>query len=742
MSSLVPRIRRNTWRPALALLAAGLMSACATPQREAEHLADAGDPEAALALLRQANADKSGDAALRAAYLKQRDAAVQALIAKADAARRGGHTEEVRVVLDRIDAIAPRDPRAAWLREELARQERHRKLLAEAQTAFDQQQWDRAEGAARSIVDEDPGDAAARKLLTRVSERQAAHSRDDIMLTAGKKAVSLELRDATLRSVFEALAYAGGVNFVFDKDVRTDGKVSLILRNTTVDEAMRVILATQQLDRQLLNSNSVLIYSSNAQKQREHQEMVTRSFYLVNADAKQTQNLIRTMVKTKDLHVDERLNMLVVRDSPEAMRMVERLVEATDLPEAEVMMDVEVMEISSNLLRELGLSWPTAVSYGLVPPSDGTTPSQNIAGDLRGSLRAYIGNPLVTARLNGTSGSTNLLANPRIRARNHEKAHVQLGNKLPVFTTTTTGAGSVTGFIASSVSYLDVGLKLDVEPAVLLDNDIVLKVALEVSSVANQVTGPDGAIAYNVGTRQTSTSIRLKDGETEVLAGLIQDDDRRSAAGVAGLSEIPFLGTLFGVRGNTHDKTEIVMLITPHIVRNVSLPPVAAASIESGTDAQPGVPSLRLAEGSSQMRIGPSQDSGPSASPPQAAVDGSIVAAAAPADIPAAAIAPSLGGPQDALAGSVIRVSVTNPGTEVLATQVAFDAEVLQPAVATASPGRLGIQVPANGTQSVAFSIKPQVAEGSTTVNLSTGGALTIRLHPAVAMVPATSTRP
>jgi len=724
-------------RPALTLLALGILSACATPQREAEQLSQAGQPDAALTLLLQAHADKSADPQLQSAYLKQRELVVRQWLDQAETARRAGHADDVRSALDHLDAVAPGDPRLTWMRGQLARDARHRKLLAEAQADIDQQQWGKAEGLARSVLEEEPGDTAARVLLTRVSERQAARTRDEPLLAGGDKPITLELRDASLRSVFDVLAHAGGINFVFDKDVHSDAKVSLSLRNTTIDDAMRIVLATQQLDRKLLNSNSVLIYQNNAQKQRDYQETVTRSFYLVNADAKQVQTLVRTMVKTKDLNVDERLNVLVVRDTPEAVRMIERLIESVDVPEAEVMMEVEVLEVSTNLLRQAGLTWPTSISYGIVPQTDSSgTAASYISKVGRGNLSAYIANPMVTATLNGTSGSSNLLANPRIRARNHEKAHVQLGNKLPVFTTTTTGAGSVAGFIASSVSYLDVGLKLDIEPSVLLDNDIILKVALEVSSVANQVTGPDGSVAYNVGTRQTSTSIRLKDGETEVLAGLIQDDDSKTAAGVPGLSEVPFLGALFGVRGDTKDKTEIVMLITPHIVRNVSLPPVSSASIESGTDAQPGMPHLRLASNEAQVKIalGNEDTSARSTGTPAA----SSATEPAPAAPPAPLSTPSLGGPQDATAGSIISLTVNNPDGQVLDAQLSYDAAVLEPTGSPAEPGKLSVQVAANGSQAISFSVKPQVSSGSTTISLSTGGSLTINLHPAaVATVPA-----
>ena len=716
--------------PTLTVLALAVLAGCATPQHEAEQLAQSGQPDAALTLLIQAHADKSADPQLRAAYLKQRELVVRQRLEQAELARRAGHLDDVRAALDHLQVIAPEDDRITWMRDQIGRDARHRKLLAEAQADIDQQQWAKAEGLARNVLEEDPGDTAARVLLTRVSEREAARTRDEPLLAGGNKPITLELRDASLRSVFDVMAHAGGINFVFDKDVHSDAKVSLSLRNTTIDDAMRIVLTTQQLERKLLNSNTVLIYQNNAQKQRDYQETVTRSFYLVNADAKQVQTLVRTMVKTKDLHVDERLNVLIVRDTPEAVRMVQRLIESVDVPEAEVMMEVEVLEVATDLMRQAGLTWPTSISYGIVPQASSTgTASSYISKAGRGDLSAYIANPLVTATLNGTSGSSNLLANPRIRARNHEKAHVQLGNKLPVFTTTTTGAGSVTGFIASSVSYLDVGLKLDIEPSVLLDNDIILKVGLEVSSVANQVTGPDGSVAYNVGTRQTSTSIRLKDGETEVLAGLIQNDEQKTAAGVPGLSEVPLLGALFGVRGDTKNKTEIVMLITPHIVRNVSLPAVASASIESGTDSQPGMPYLRLANNEAQVQVGLGADNATvSTGTPATSSTAELLAPPAPA---APLSAPSIGGPQDATAGSIVSLTVNNPDGQVLDAQLSYDAAVLEPTAVAAEPGRLSVQVAANGAQAILFNVKPQVSSGSTTISLSTGGSLTINLHPA-----------
>lgn len=695
------------------LAAALLLAACATPQRQAEQLAAAGQHEAALALLQQAGAESSGDIALRAAYMRQREATVTRLIAEADEARLAGQPDRARAVLARIDAVSPAHPRTAAMRDALDRQQRQQRLAQQARDAFERGELDRAEAAARAVIDLEPGDAAARGLLNRITEQRADATRDALPLAAADKPVTLEFREAPLRTVFEALSRAAGVNFVFDKDVRGDTKITLYLRQTTVDEAMRLVLATQQLDRKLLNDNSVLIYPNTQAKQREHQELVTRSFYLVNADVKQAQTLVRTMAKSRDIFVDERLNLLVVRDTPEVMRLVDRLIESIDLAEPEVMLDVEVMEVSSNRLLQLGLSWPSTINYGL-PGSTGPVTELN-----GGDLRAYVANPLAVARINGSLDSANLLARPKIRARNREKAKVQIGEKLPVFTTTATANVGV----SSSVSYLDVGLKLEVEPQVQLDSDIVIKVALEVSSVVSTVTGPDGSTAYRVGTRQTSTSLRLKDGETQILAGLINDNDRRGSAGIPGLSELPVLGSLFGVRNDTRDKQEIVLLITPRIVRNVALPALAAAPVAAGTDQQPGAASVRLRSGGVQagqgtagLRPGRAVPTSPAG---MAGAGGPAEAGGQAGGNPGSAAGePELGGPQEVTAGSGFRISVRNRGSQPLDSDLLFDGSLFNTQEPGAMPGRVPLQVPAGGVRSLAFTAKADAGSGSATFQL------------------------
>jgi general secretion pathway protein D len=579
----LPRIARFTGALACAAL---LLVGCAEPAlRDARSAADSGDHESAFLVLRAALVQKPSDLAVRAALARESELALAQLASQAGAARAAGRNDRALDLVLRLEAIDSGDPRAAALRREIERDARIEHRLAQASSAFGAGRNEEASAIVREVLTEAPQLAAARALQQRIGSRsRPAPSAASAMAPVFQKNVTLEFREAPLRTVFEALGRSSGVNFVFDKEVRGDAKINVFLKDVTLDEAMRVILATQQLDRKLLNDASVFIYPNTPGKQREHQELITRSFYLANADVKQAQLLIKTMAKTRDVYIDERLNLVIVRDTPEVVAFVDRLIASIDLPEPEVMLEVEVLEISRDQTDELGLQLPEQISYGL----------PGIAGDVllgqRREFRASIANPAVVARLHGTSGASNLLANPKLRARNHEKAKVQIGEKLPVFTTTSVANVG----ISTSVAYLDTGLKLEVEPSVQLDNEVIMKVSLEVSNLIRAITGPQGSIAYQVGTRNATTSLRLRDGETQILAGLINDEDRKSISGLPGLANLPVLGRLFGVHTDSRIKTEIVLLITPRVVRNLSLPDASTLTLSAGVDASPGAKTLRL----------------------------------------------------------------------------------------------------------------------------------------------------
>jgi general secretion pathway protein D len=342
----------------------------------------------------------------------------------------------------------------------------------------------------------------------------------------------------------------------------------------------------------VLNDNTVFVFPNTPQKLREYQELVVKGFYLANADVKQTANMIRTMVKTRDIFIDEKIGLLVIKDTPAAIRLAERLIAAQDLAEPEVMLAVEVLEVSSSRLQQLGIRFPDSLAVsvqgaagvpGLVTLSEWKSRTSDM-------VLLRFTDPLFLLSLRQQDGSTNVLANPRIRVKNKEKARIHIGDRVPVITTTAAATG---GFVSESVTYLDVGLKLEVEPLIYLEDEVGIKVGLEVSNIVKEVRASvGGSLVYQIGTRNAATNLRLRDGETQVLAGLISNEDRRLADRVPGIGDLPVAGRLFSNTTDNAARTEIVLLITPQLVRTLSRPDAASVEFAAGTEASTGTPRL------------------------------------------------------------------------------------------------------------------------------------------------------
>lgn len=561
--------------------------------KEGIDLIDAGDFEVGLAKLAEASRRDPNNRELRQTYFRQRDVILQRHLAEGETARLKGEWDAAETQYQKMLSIDAENSRARNGLEAVRQARRHRSLVAEAEDALKKGNSVVAEARVRVVLAENPSHREAQLLLRRLEERAVrAASAGPQLSSALKGPITLEFTDAPVRRLFEAISKTTGLNFIFDRDVRPDLRTTIFVRNASIEDVLRFILVTNQLERKVLSDNTVLIYPNTPAKVRDYQELVVKTFYLTNTDAKSTATLIRSLIKTKDLHVDDKLNLIVMRDTPDAVRMAERLVATQDLAEAEVMLEVEVLEVSSNLLSELGIRYPNSVSFSLV--GAGGTPGtvtlrewQNRSSDL---IRLSVSDPLLAFNFRNELGRTNLLANPRIRVKNKEKARVHIGDKVPVITTTTTA----TGFAAESVAYLDVGLKLEVEPLISLDDEVGIKVGLEVSNIVREIRGTSGTLTYQVGTRNAATTLRLKDGETQILAGLISDEDRKAVSQIPGLGDLPVVGRLFGSHLDTANKTEIVLLITPRVVRNLARPDANVAEFLSGTEAAVGVPPLLL----------------------------------------------------------------------------------------------------------------------------------------------------
>ena len=571
----------------LTLLAlAALLAACAGTSenfRKAKIEVEAGNEEQGLAQLEAELKRDPKDTELRNYYQNAKALAVQRYLALADNARRAGASDRAEQAYGRALQFDPENDRAKAGLDFVRKDREHRALFTEADAAYKSGNIADAQAKLRQILVENPSHREARALQRRIDEQAARDSATPKLNAALQKPVTMEFRDAPLKSVFELISKQTGLSFVFDRDVQPDLKATVFVRDTSIDEVIRLVLVTNQLERKVLNDNTVLVYPNTAAKTRDYKDLVVKSFYLGNADAKQTANMLRSLVKTRDLFVDEKLNLLVMRDTPEAVRVAEKLVANQDKSEPEVMLEVQVLEVGHTDFTALGIQWPGQVALGIKGAAG--IPGQAKVNELgSGVLGLTVSDPLFALNMRQQVGRSNILANPRIRIKNREKARIHIGDKVPVITTT---AGA-TGFVSESVNYLDVGLKLEVEPQVFLDDDVGIKVGLEVSSVGDQVKTTSGTIAYKVSTRNTASVLRLRDGETEVLAGLINNEDRRNSSQVPGLANLPVAGRLFQSKEDTVNKTEVVLLITPHVIRNIERPEVKLEEFSSGTEAELG----------------------------------------------------------------------------------------------------------------------------------------------------------
>jgi general secretion pathway protein D len=686
----------------LALTQAGCQGV--TKYQGAQSLLAEGKVEEGLAQLHEAMKAQPNNPEYRSAYVATRERAVYLWLEQAERARQAGRAAEAEALYKRILAIDPGNARALSAREQASRDVRHDNFYREAQAAWKNNDAQTASDRLRAILSENAGHRGALELKRAIEEKTVRPPEQPKLSDALRKPITIEFRDAPIRQVFEVFARTAGLNFVFDREVRSDLRTTVFLRNTTIQEAVSLVLLTNQLEQRVLNDSSILIYPNTPAKAREYQALTVRTFFLNNGDVKSAAATLRTIIKTRDIVIDEKQNMLVIRDTPEAIRLAERLLALHDLPEPEVMLEVEILEVKRTRLMDLGIQWPSQLSLSPLSTTGGTSLTlsdlKNISSS---SLGATIDPAIINLRKEDTDA--NILANPRIRSRNREKARILVGDRLPNITTTATA----TGFVAESVTYVDVGLKLEVEPTIHMDDEVAIKIALEVSNVVNQIQTRSGSLAFQIGTRNATSVLRLRNGENQVLAGLISDEDRYAANKVPGLGDLPIIGRLFGRSRDDVQKTEIVLSITPRIVRNPQRPALRDAEFDVGTEA-----SLRTWSGDARAAE-PLPNGKPRAAPPPAIPSGSQPAPGAqppaspsapgaqPSATPAAPGAAGMGEASSAPAESM--PMATAPSPAVGGSAVGGPTAIVPPATSFAwqGPG----QASTGATFIVALAISP-----------------------------------
>ncbi len=446
-------------------------------------------------------------------------------------------------------------------------------------------------------VELDPSYKDALEGVARLSAEQHAIDRDDRQ----KQPITLQFRNAGLKEVVEALGKAAHVNFVFDKDVRND-PVTISLEDKPFDEALALVLNSNSLFAQKAGQTLFIISPNTKQKQEQYQDLMIRTFYLSSAKAKDMVALLKSMLDVKHIHGNEALNTIVIRDQPEKVELAEKIIQANDREDSEVLFDVEVLEVNRTVDQTYGLSYPKQVAGALIPPGFAGT----IAGDIGQQFTyrnlaslgqdSYLFKLPTNVQLDFFKQITDAktLAAPKVRVLNNKKAEVNIGDKQPILLSTTnvlpgqaaTGAVPTTSTV-TSIEFRDTGVKLTVEPNIHLANELALKMKIEVIRLGDTVLLQQSPpiTQFKFGNRSAETMLNVRDGETIVLGGLLQEEDRRTRVTIPWIGDIPFLGNLLSSFKTQRVTTEVILTITPHIVNSLRLPSPQGQAFWSGTES-------------------------------------------------------------------------------------------------------------------------------------------------------------
>jgi general secretion pathway protein D len=381
---------------------------------------------------------------------------------------------------------------------------------------------------------------------------------------------SLVFSSASSRTVFTALARFAGINVMFDPAFR-DVPISADLRNLSLEEALASLSSTTRTFYRVSSPRTIIIVPDTPAKRREYEEAIVRTFYLSNADIKEVMDLLRIVIDVRQISPITANNAISLKDTPERIAAAARLISAIDKARPEVIIDVELLEVDRTRLREYGLQITSPGVEGLSGTVDVNRDGLTLQ-DLRKLTQADIfitGVPGIFYRLLKTDANTRTLANPKLRAIEGIGAQAKFGERVPIPVTqfAPIATGGLNQQPITSFQYENIGVNIDIVPRTHHNDEVSLALKVSVSSISG--SGFGGLPTF--GNREITTTIRLKDGETNMLAGLIRDDERNVLTGVPGLVDLPLIGRLFANNRRQVQETDIILTLTPHIVRVLDL---------------------------------------------------------------------------------------------------------------------------------------------------------------------------
>jgi general secretion pathway protein D len=381
--------------------------------------------------------------------------------------------------------------------------------------------------------------------------------------------IVMMFRDRPIGEVFEAISKASGLNFLYDDKVDTKKPITIDIGNVTMEKALDILMLQTKNFYKVIDEHTILIAPDQRQKRQEYEDQVIRTFYLSNGDTKQVVTLLRTLLNSRQIAENPELNSVTIKDTPDKVAIGEKIIAANDKSRGEIIIDVEILEIDRSVARNAGLDLSTKTLTLQFRDGAQFVPLNNL--DVLKQSGNWLVGPIPSVIINFLKSDSHakLIAKPQLRVSEGEKAEVLIGDRVPIPTTSFNTSQTIGGNIVPITSFTsqNVGVTLQLEPRVHHNKEVTLKVLVEISQVTSTVETVGGQAQPIIGTRNVQTVIRLRDGETNLLAGMIRREESDTLSGVIGLTDIPGVNRVFGNTNKSSTETDVVITLTPHIIR-------------------------------------------------------------------------------------------------------------------------------------------------------------------------------
>jgi general secretion pathway protein D len=479
-------------------------------------------------------------------------------------------------------------------RPELAVVELEQTVLLDPTNQYAEVELRKAREEASKVAAERSGETALQAAKRRV---RGTRPRPPMLEPASDRPINLNFPQAKpIKQIYHALASAAGINVIFDPQLKDD-QVAIVLTNMEFQRALETLMRQENHFYKVIDEKTILIAADTPANRKTYEDLVIRTFFLSNADVTEVANALRALLQTTRISINKAENSITLRDTADKVAIAERIVEQNDKQLAEVVVDVELLQVNTTNTQDLGAVL-SAYSVGASLPAPGGTsdlganlPAGNFSWDQLKeiSLRSFgFTLPTLTYNLIKNNTDAELLAKPQLRVSEGQKAQLVIGDRVPIPTTTFNTGTTIGGNIVpvTSFQYQDVGIKIEVEPRVHHNKEVTLKLIVEVSQVVDRIQVGEGQPPQPViGTRTISSNIRLKDGETNFLAGLYRADKSRRNDTVPFVGDIPILGRLFSKKFENDSTTDLVLTLTPHIIRVPDVTEEDLTPVYVGTDS-------------------------------------------------------------------------------------------------------------------------------------------------------------